>query len=486
MTNQSVDVVIIGAGSAGLSALKEVRKRTENFLLINDGPYGTTCARNGCMPSKALIEIADLYHTRHKYHMIGVSGAAGLSIDTSVVMRRVRELRDSFVNSTLALTSNLGERNIQGKARFIGPQTLKVSGKKAAPKVHPGVPGSSDAQSPTEETDDEILINTKSTIIATGSRPIVPSHWQYLAERMATSNDIFNWDTLPRSIAVIGLGGAGLEIAQALHRLEVEVYGFEAKGYIGGLTDPLVNQVSLEILQKELSISVGVSAEMDVEGDKIRVYGRGGSTVVDKAFVAVGRRPNIEDLGIEELAVDTNESGVPAYNPLSMQVGDLPVYIAGDVNRGMPLLHEANHEGRIAGTNALRAPPQEFARSAPLMILFTDPTIAIAGQSYDSLKEREPVIGRADFSGQGRLRMSAEDRGVLRIYAERGTGLLLGSEMCVPQGEHLAHMLAWAIQQGLSVDDLLAMPFYHPVVEEGLRNALDHVKQQLDKISARP
>jgi dihydrolipoamide dehydrogenase len=120
------------------------------------------------------------------------------------------------------------------------------------------------------------------------------------------------------------------------------------------------------------------------------------------------------------------------------------------------------------------------------MILFTDPTIAIAGQSYDSLKEREPVIGRADFSGQGRLRMSAEDRGVLRIYAERGTGLLLGSEMCVPQGEHLAHMLAWAIQQGLSVDDLLAMPFYHPVVEEGLRNALDHVKQQLDKISARP
>jgi dihydrolipoamide dehydrogenase len=477
MTKQSVDVVIIGAGSAGLSALKEVRKRTENFLLINDGPYGTTCARNGCMPSKALIEIADLYHTRHKYHMIGVSGAAGLSIDTSVVMRRVRELRDSFVSTTLALTSDLGERNIQGKARFIDPQTLKVSGKKAAPQVHPGFPDSGDEQSHIEET----VIKTKSTIIATGTRPIIPSHWQYVGDSMATSNDIFNWDTLPRSIAVIGLGGVGLEIAQALHRLEVEVYGFEARGYIGGLTDPIVNQVSLEILQKELSISVDVSAEMDVEGDKIRVYGRGGSTVVDKAFVAVGRRPNIEDLGIEVLAVNSSESGVPVYNPLSMQVGDLPVYIAGDVNKGMPLLHEANHEGRIAGINALKESPQEFTRSAPLVILFTDPTIAIAGQSYDSLIEREPVIGQADFTDQGRLRMSAEDRGILRIYVERGTGLLLGSEMCVPQGEHLAHMLAWSIQQRLSVDDLLAMPFYHPVVEEGLRSALGHAKEQLDK-----
>ncbi|MDH5727063.1 MAG: FAD-dependent oxidoreductase, partial [Nitrospira sp.] len=103
--NRDVDVAIIGAGSAGLSALREVRRYTENFVLINDGPYGTTCARVGCMPSKAMIEAANAFHHRHRLREMGISGGDRLTVDrAAAVLRRVRRLRDAFVAYVLKRT----------------------------------------------------------------------------------------------------------------------------------------------------------------------------------------------------------------------------------------------------------------------------------------------------------------------------------------------------------------------------------------------
>ena len=94
-----LDAIIIGAGSAGLAALREVRKQTEQFLIINDGPYGTTCARVGCMPSKVLIEAANAYHRRHTFDEFGITGSSALAADIPAVLRRVRRLRDDFVGA---------------------------------------------------------------------------------------------------------------------------------------------------------------------------------------------------------------------------------------------------------------------------------------------------------------------------------------------------------------------------------------------------
>jgi dihydrolipoamide dehydrogenase len=115
--NASYEVVIVGAGSAGLAALREVRKRTQDFLLVNDGHWGTTCARVGCMPSKVLIEAANAYHRRGAFEEFGIRGAGGLSVDLPAVLRRVQRLRDGFVKGTLAATDNLGERAIAGLAQ---------------------------------------------------------------------------------------------------------------------------------------------------------------------------------------------------------------------------------------------------------------------------------------------------------------------------------------------------------------------------------
>ena len=156
-------------------------------------------------------------------------------------------------------------------------------------------------------------------------------------------------------------------------------------------------------------------------------------------------------------------------------MGDTSVFVAGDANDDAPLLHEAADEGRIAGENAARFPDVvPGARRSPLAVAFTDPQIAIAGSSHAELVAKgEPfVAGEVDFRDQGRSRVIRQNHGAARIYAHARTGRLLGAEMAGPRAENIGHLLAWAHQQGLTVDRMLAMPFYHPVVEEGIRTAL--------------
>src|SRR6187549_1391734 len=108
--NETLDVVIIGAGSAGLAALREVKKHTQRFVIINNGPWGTVCARVGCMPSKTLIEAANAFHRRGAFEEFGIRGAESLTVDIPAMLQRVRRLRDDFVASTLKTTDALGER----------------------------------------------------------------------------------------------------------------------------------------------------------------------------------------------------------------------------------------------------------------------------------------------------------------------------------------------------------------------------------------
>jgi len=445
-------VAIIGAGSAGLSALQEVRKTTERFVIINDGPYGTTCARVACMPSKALIEVANAFQRRSVFGDMGIRGAESLRIDLPAALHRVRTLRDDFVSGILAYTDDLVERNIPGRARFLAPQLLAVG---------------------------ERRIAARKTIIATGSRPILPAEWRPYGNRMLTSDVLFEQENLPERLAVIGLGSTGLELAQALSRLGVEITGFESGRFIGGLSDPLVNECALHAISRDFPVHTGAQTEVAAEGDLIRVSAGRASVLVDRVLVSIGRRPNVDDLGLEQLGIELDEHGMPPFNPESMQVGDLPIFIAGDANGFRPLLHEALDEGRIAGYNAARDKVECFRRRTPLAITFSDPELVIVGERYAAVNDRDIVIGQTDFSRQSRARMAGNNRGCMRIYAARADGRLLGAEIAVPAGEHLGHLLSWAIQHRMTVFDVLKNPFYHPVIEEGLQTALKQVSKEL-------
>jgi dihydrolipoamide dehydrogenase len=448
MSTIKKDAVIIGAGSGGLSALRQIKQKTGNFAIIERGPLGTKCARIGCMPSKVLIRAANDYHRRYAFSVQGISGAEALKVDIDAVFRHVRSMRDKFAGNMDKTTRALsGENLIEGNAKILSPNLVEVNGQQ---------------------------IETESIIIATGANPIIPEPWLEFGDKILTSDNIFEQQHIPEKIAVIGLGVIGLELGQALSRLGVDVVGFDMKQTLGGISDPEIREEAVKAIRKDFSIHLGEAAELHSEGDRIKVCYGDVCDKFDAVIAAIGVIPNIEGLGLENLGVELNGRGLPAFNPRTMQIGDLPVYIAGDVNGCRPILHEALDEGFIAGKNAMGDVSNCFCRRVPLKVVFSDPEIAGVGYSFEQLREsgRDIVIGRADFSEQARALVDQCAEGKLNVYADSETAKFLGAEMAIPGGEHIAHQLAISAQNEMTIFEMLQSPFYHPVLEEGLRSAL--------------
>ncbi len=451
------DVAIIGAGTAGLTARKEVAAKTDNYIVIDDGPMGTTCARVGCMPSKVLIQAANDYHRRHVLSVQGINGGGALTIDRKKTMEHVRSLRDRFVRGVKSSLPAWDEKLVRKRATFIDANTLDLGDEK---------------------------VQADKIIVATGSRPIIPGPWQKYSDYLITTDEFFELEELPETVAVIGLGVIGLEIGQALNRLGVNVVAAGQGLEIGGVTEPDLQKYILKKLSEEMPIHTNGANLVGEKDGKLLIEVDGKTLPVDRAILAVGRRPNIDKVGIEALGVELTR-GIPNFSRDTFSLDDHKhIYLVGDVTGERALLHEAADEGVIAGHNAVND-VSCFKRRPSLGITFSDPNIATIGQRYKELSENktEFVTGFVSFEGQGRSIVKLKEKGMLKIFACAGSGKILGAELFAPDGEHLAHLIAWGIAMKLSVSEMLSMPFYHPVIEEGLRTALRDARNQIESAS---
>jgi dihydrolipoamide dehydrogenase len=466
MSVQQVDVAIIGAGSAGMAAYRGALAHTASVLVIEAGPYGTTCARVGCMPSKLLVAAADAAFAVEQAAIFGVH-AGPVRIDGRRVMQRLHQERDRFVGFVSdAIDHWPAEHRLVGQARFIGPHTLQVQ--------------SADGQT--------TRVEAGRIVIATGSRPHLPPQWRAaLGDRLIVNDDVFAWQDLPASVAVAGAGALALELAQALHRLGVRVRLYGRSARIGPLTDPGLQALTRRLIGADLPMQLD-AGELQVrrDGDEVIVRTGQGPQADEQRFdcllAATGRTPNLQSLDLAASGLPLDAKGVPLFNRQTGQIGDSAVFIAGDVDHALEVLHEAADEGRIAGDNAGRFPDiRTHPRRAPMSVVFCHPQIMMAGQSHGQLLAAGTAfaVGEVSFEDQGRSRVMAVNQGCLRVYGEQGTGRLLGAEMIGPAAEHLAHLLAWSVQRGDSVQQMLDSPFYHPVIEEGLRTALRQLQHAL-------
>ena len=465
MSERQVDVAIIGGGTAGMVAWGQASKTSDQVVLIEGERFGTTCARVGCMPSKLLISAADAAHQMQHAGQFGVH-ANGVRIDGRAVMARVRRERDRFVDGVLKSVEKIPEpQRILSRARFLDRHRLAL--------------------------DNGDIIRADRIVIATGSSTHIVPFLNRAGPRLITSDDIFEWEDLPESVAVFGPGVIGLELGQALARLGVRVRMFGVGGLVGPIRDESIRKLALETFNREFPLDAdaktheisqtddGVMISFDdADGDEV-------SETFDWLLAATGRRPNLKGLGLENTGLKLDERGVPLFDRYTLQCGTSPIFIAGDVNNELALLHEAADEGRIAGQNAGQWPDVRAGmRRSPISVVFTDPQIASVGLNIEQVDERCQgcfSVGEINFSGQGRSRVIGKNRGLLRVYGEHGSNLFLGAEMFGPAAEHLAHLLAWSAQSRLTVSQMLDMPFYHPVIEEGLRSALQDLAHKLKR-----
>ncbi|WP_256644153.1 dihydrolipoyl dehydrogenase [Stenotrophomonas sp. 9(2022)] len=442
------DVAVIGAGTAGLAAERAARRNGASTLLIDPHFSGTTCANVGCMPSKLLLAAATQAEHVRRSDLFGIH-VDGMTIDDAAVMRRVREERDRFAALTRKQIDKLDPATrLTGRARFAGPTTL--------------------------ELEDGRRIEARAIVIATGSAPALPPPFEALGDRVLTNESLFELEQLPKRVAVVGTGSLGLEFAQALARLGVQVTLLGKETTLAKVRCPRVRDALLAVLKRDIEVHLGVDVqpERSDEGVHVRWSGKDqadGSVKVDFVVAALGRPPNLDDLALDKAQLALDKHGVPCHDRETMRCGDSAVFMAGDAAADLPLLHEASSDGAIAGRNAAAMPAKiTVKRHVPLSITFTDPPVATIGQS----EEEGAVTGTSDFDDQGRARVEGVNEGTLTLYAAAPEGKLIGADLVAPAGEHLAHLLAWAVETGCTASRLLELPFYHPTMEEGLKQAL--------------
>lgn len=455
-----LDLIIIGAGTAGIAAYKEAVKYTQNLLIINDGPWDTTCARVGCMPSKVLISSANrLYDIQHA-NEVGLT--IKTEIDTTQIMTHVRQLRDRFTKATLKDVEGWdNSHKISGKAKFINHNTIEVN---------------------------QQQFQAKNFIIAVGSTPNFDSEWKKeLQERLITSDQIFELEKLPKSLAVIGSGVIAIELAQAMQRLGVETTVFARSQKVGALSSPQLQELAQLTISQELNIlfkTLPQKVEKTTQGVKIH-YSQNNENKkleVDYLLVATGRQSLLNTLSLENIHPEYQDLKKLPINTQTKQLANLPIFIVGDAFTNTPIQHEAAHEGRMAAHNCLNTPIKNIKTLTPLAIMFSSPEMATVGQSYQTLKEQniDFITGFASYQKQGRALVLGKNKGAIEVYIDKKSKKLLGAELFVESAEHLAHLLSWMIAEEVTLDELLIKPFYHPTLEEGLRTALKHARRQLD------
>ena len=338
MRKLKTDVAVIGAGTAGVNARAQVERAGKDWLLIEQGAYGTMCARTGCMPSKLLLAAAQIAHRARRAGVFGIQiPAEAIRVDGQAVLERVRRERDRFAELNAQSVEKLpAEKRIRGTARFVGPTSLVV--------------------------DDHTAIEAGAVIIATGSKPIIPRELAPLGDAVLTTDTLFEMDGLPDSIAVFGTGAIGLELGQALHYLGVRVAFYNPQDQVGSFTDPVVRAGFHELLTAELDLNLGGQVTHVRHEDGcvvIRHRDHKGSQRERKfarVLAAVGRRPAIEALKLEVTGIELDQQGAPTFARETALCGDSPIFVAGDVDGDRTILHEAVDDGVIAGAHAARFP----------------------------------------------------------------------------------------------------------------------------------
>lgn len=449
-------LLVIGGGAAGLAAARAGNRRGLRVALVSDSPLGGECTFTGCVPSKTLIEAA----------------AQRLSFeDAAARMRAV--VGQIAASEDAGVLRHAGLDVIEGRARFTGPRTVRVG-----------------AQS----------ISARRVVVATGSRPAIPPIPGLDGADYLTNETVFALRVLPGSIAILGGGAVGCELAQTLARFGAEVHIFEAEDRLLPREEPEASAVVAEVFTSEgITLHLGSTVrrvDRRASHAGVRLEGSDGSVLEAEALlVAAGRTPNTAGLDPEVGGVDLDERGSVLTDPY-LATSAAGVYAAGDVTGRMLFTHAADETGRLAVSNAFgRFGPfgrHRFATAPIPRVTFCDPEVASVGLSEAEAGPTARVayvamaeVDRAVTAGrtEGFVKLIAGSRPLLR---HAGGGRLLGATIVCPRAGEMVHEVALAMRTGMFTGRLAQTVHAYPTWSTALRQAAAQFFIEVDGQRARP
>jgi pyruvate/2-oxoglutarate dehydrogenase complex dihydrolipoamide dehydrogenase (E3) component len=443
----SYDLVVIGAGSAGLVAAPFASAVGAKVLLVERDRIGGDCTWTGCIPSKALIHTAGIVH-RMRDAVALVGGGSAPTLDAGRIMERVRAAIDGvYAFETAEALAQQGVEVAFGVARFVDNNTIAIRDRRVA---------------------------SRHFIVCTGAEPIVP-HIPGLSESpFLTYKDVFSLKALPRRLLVVGSGPTGAELAQAFVRLGSRVVLVEAADRLLPIADPHAGAVLRERFTRE-GVEVFVRAPVDqVEqtGDRIVLTAAGARIEGDALLVAVGRRPRLDGLNLEQAGVPFTEEGISVDSTL--RTSNPRIYAAGDVAGSLQFTHYAGWQGYVAARNALFPGAMLGKREGVPWVVFTDPEVGQVGLTEaDGRRRGWPIeVLRLPLERVDRAQTTGDVDGFIKLVARHGT--VVGATVVAPVASEVINELALAIQSKATLRQLSSTIHVYPSYGIGIQQMASH------------
>jgi mercuric reductase len=448
-------MIVIGSGMAGINAALVAQQRGARVAVVERGRVGGTCPTRGCIPTKALVRSAEVAHEIARAAEFGIRVGA-VEVDFAAVMDRVRAIIEIGSSNTRRYLDGLeGLDLVLGEARLEGPAAVRVDGRRlAAPRI----------------------------LIATGAEPRLPPIPGLEEVPHLTSDDVLELSELPRTLTVIGGGPIALELGQALGRLGAEVTLVEVQPRLLPSEEPeIADALSALLAEEGLRIMVGATihrAERAPDGrPRLALSHRGADLTLDAEglLVAAGRGPAVAALGLEAAGVASGRGGIAV--DARLRTSQPTVWAAGDV-LGLPygaFTHVARRLGAEVARNALGIDPHDVDPDVGPRAIFTDPELATVGLTEAAAREagHRVRIGTGTFSG-GKARAWGEERGLVKIVAEEGSGRILGAHVLAYHGADLIHPVVVAMHAGDGSGRPIAdAPHLHPTLGETVKSAVE-------------
>ena len=450
-------LLVLGAGPGGYPAAFLAAELGMDVTLVDTAENpGGVCLYRGCIPSKTLLNVAHILETAESASHFGVTFQ-----EPTVDLDRLREWKNEVVKK---MTGGLGQlsrarkvKYVQGRGRFVDAHTLRVT-------------------NDSELTD----VGFDHAIIATGSVPAIPGPLRVESDRIWDSTDALEIPEVPDRLLVVGGGYIGLELGSVYAALGsavtvVEMTGTLLPGADRDLVAILEKRVNAQMHEVLLHTTV-VSLEED--GDIVRATLSGSETEseqreFDRVLIAVGRRPNSADLGIEDLGVVVNERGF-IETDVQRRTGEPSIFAIGDVAGEPMLAHKATHEARTA-VEAISGEPSAFAPAAIPAVVFTDPEIAWTGLNETEAQTRgiDIEVTRFPWTASGRASTIGRTDGVTKLILEPGTDRLLGVGIAGTGAGELIAEATLAVEMGARADDLRLTIHAHPTLSETVMEAAE-------------
>lgn len=445
MPGNAYDLVIVGLGSAGMTAAEFAANLPLRVLAVERDRVGGDCLWTGCVPSKALLASAKAAHTIRHADRYGLT-PADPRVDLARVWERVRAVQAQLAATTDAPEhfTSLGIELRTGAARLTSPTSLEVGGR---------------------------AVTARNVLLCTGGRPSVPPITGLEEAGYLTNETLFDLIEPPRSVVVIGGGPIAVELAQALVRLGVAVTVLQDLPGLLPREDPeLVAELTRRLREEGVELRLGTRADrVSVDPDGVRVVHAGADEFRGEAIlVATGRSPNVEGLGLEEHGIEVGPSGIVVDGAQRTSVPS--VWAAGDLVGGHLFTHTAGYEAARAVRN-LAFPGT--ADDEPLVpwATFTDPELAHVGLTGAEAVERfgpdDVEVHRHHLRDSDRARAESAGDGQLVVVTHKGR--VVGAHALAPAAGELIHELALAIQQELKLTELASLVHVYPTIALGIQ-----------------